>query len=103
MPCGGEIMTELKTIKDFIREPDKGFRCKVDGKWLPRIVDGVELRMEAIKWCKELLFKKEMLKNVKPHFSSVVVMCNADDNELVIQGKIDWIIMFFGLNEEDLK
>lgn len=68
-------MTELKTLKDFVREPDKGFRCKVDGKWLPRIVDGVELRMEAIKW-----YKREYNGTAE-----------------------DWIKMFFGLSKEDLK
>ena len=76
-------MTDLKTLKDLHKN------CCCENNCLPNtceVISYESLRLEAIKWYKA--YMKQAPHEINP-------------NEMKAQA--DWIGMFFGLCEEDLK
>jgi len=91
-------MKELKTLKDFW-----GIYPEVNSN---KHIDVEELKAEAVKWIKNLNrygCKKEILngkfKGYECGFSyeGMIPLCSN------CESKINWIIEFFNLTEEDLK
>ncbi len=77
---------ELKTLKDFEKEPDVG-ECLY------------QLKQEAIKWIKKLDLDYAVQEEQRIECAD----CGVDDELSFIGGKIDWIKTFFNIKESDLK
>ena len=89
-------MNELKTLENW------DVNCKAietDDWYQDRKQVIKELRKEAIKWIKDIR------KTRQPHPIDrlVNIKISPEVKQMMVQTKIDWIIHFFNLTEEQLK
>jgi hypothetical protein len=114
--------TELKTLKDLKifkwndneyenmdisdEEYTKGVKAEVLRKDSVRIE---ELKSEAIKWVKEIIKDRsigvQLFTDGKKRKGNPIgkAIYGDEERKLINNEKIDWIISFFNLTEEDLK
>ena len=101
---GGVGLDALKTLKDFDCSCEYTGICGCKNK-NQTIVRAEYLRLEAIKWVKEISkggFKKTPEVKIidgRLDISEVSTALLTQETDLVAR----WIIHFFGLSEEDLK
>ncbi len=89
----------LKTLKDICTEYNRKLKLGENADYVEvpsKYVDYHDLRIEAIKWCKEL--KKSDNHDHSTCYPSQ--LCDWCENGA---HKVEWIKHFFNLTEEDLK